>query len=298
MTAEIPRDHLDRILRSLWQRAPEPFFRLALGAPALVVHAILDSQIVLLRRGVDAVCEVEDERGRYIAHVEAETSASASALPARMWAYGAFLHASTGLPVRSSVLLLEPCPALEAGFELRHGRDLLATYHYQIVRLYEIPASQLASHPDLAVLTPLGAGATLEQVAQARDTLRLAHASPTRDDLLAALYVVGGRRFDLPLLARILTREQLMQSVTYQAILEEGIERGVERGVERGLGQGQERAQRATATRLLHLRFPQADLDQALSLAAVDQLPALIDQIATAPDAATLVRWVDSHLRG
>lgn len=51
MSAEIPRDHLDRIFRALWQRAPASLLRFALRAPTLRVHSLLDSQPVLVRRG-------------------------------------------------------------------------------------------------------------------------------------------------------------------------------------------------------------------------------------------------------
>lgn len=55
---------------------------------------------------------------------------------------------------------------------------------------------------------------------------------PERGDLLTALYIAGGRRFDHGTLTRVLSEEQLMQSATYQHIVEQGYNRGFARGVE------------------------------------------------------------------
>ena len=299
MSTEIPRDHLDRILRALWQRAPTSLLRFALRAPTLQVHGLLDSQPVLVRRGVDAVCEAEDHRGRFVGHVEAETRASAKDLPARMWTYGALLHASTGLPVRSSVLLLEPCPKLPRRFVMRHGQDVLATYRYDVVRLYQFPAAALAQNPDLAVLTPMGKGAGLTHVAAARDTLTRELSGPTRDDLIAALYIVGGRRFDSRDLLRIFNREQLMQSSTYKAILDEGFatgeQKGFQKGLQKGLQKGRESTLRAMTARQLHLRFPGSQLEPLLARCPTDDLEDFADLLVTASDLDTLSRWLVAH---
>lgn len=294
MSAEIPRDYLDRILRSLWQRTPDGFMRFALRARDLHVRGPVESQPVLVRRGLDATFEAEDRHGRFVAHVEAETDADPATLPARMWAYGALLHARTGLPVRASVLLLEPSPGVAPRFALRHGPSVIATYRYRVVRLYEIPAGRLARRADLAVLTPLGADARLDDLIVARNTLLREVPPPERDDLIASLYIVGGRRFDRATLFRVFTREQLMQSDTYRATIEEGFERGIERGIERGRDQ----TLRDLTRRLLHLRYPDAALDPLLERCSADVLDPFADLLVTAPDVETLERWLRARLEG
>lgn len=302
MPLEIPRDHLDRIFRSVWRDAPDRFLSLALRVPDVRVHRVLDSQPVLVRKGVDAVCEAEDTRGRFIAHVEIEASAHPGELPARMWAYGALLHANTGLPVRASVLLLEPCPGLRDRFALWHGRRLVALYRYEVMRLYEIPATTLARDPDFAVFAALGDGPTPDALLVARDTLAAHHPAPQVYDLLAALYTVSGRRFDPALLDRIFSQEQLMQSATYEHIIQLGEQRGELRGElrgeKRGELRGELRGRRDTLQRLARRRFPDAALDALVQGCPPEHLDDLADALITAPDAATLEAWLRAHQAG
>lgn len=135
-------------------------------------------------------------------------------------------------------------------------------------------------------------------------------AGPTRDDLLAALYIVGGRRFDTENLLRIFNREQLMQSSTYKAILDEGfasgeqqglrlgMQKGMQKGLQRGMQTGREQALRAITARQLALRFPTAGLEPLLDGCSADDLEALAELLVTAPDEATLHRWLEARHTG
>lgn len=288
MALEIPRDYLDRILRSLWQRAPETMLRLALGEPGLNVLRPLESQPVAVRRGVDGVALAEGENGPFVGHVEYETDPDVDELRKRLWLYGAVLHMQTGLPVRSAVLLLEPCAALVEDYALCDGPELLSFYRFRVLRLHQVPAKVLAENPDLAVLAPLGGGSSIEAVIRARDTILDQTPPHRRGDLLAELYIIGGRRFGDTTLRRIFTEEQLMQSSTYQATIEKGIERGIVRGREQTL--------RAITTRLLHRRFPDADLDDLLARCTADDLDAFAEELVAAPDAAALRAWLLARL--
>ena len=302
MSLEIPHDYLDRILRDQWERAPDALLRLALGDPGVRVTGSLDSQPVLVRRGVDGIALAEDEHGAFVGHVEYETSADAQELGQRVSMYGALLYARTGLPVRSAVLLLEPCDALREVFEVRHGPALLSQYRFRVLRLHRIPAEALASSFELAVLSPLGADPTLEALRRARDTIVARAPGPERGDLLTALYIVGGRRFDHGTLVRVLSEEQLMQSATYQHIVEQGYNRGfargeafgLERGIEKGITTGRVQASRALTARMLRARFPEAGLEELAARCPDDQLEALADQILLCPDADALRRWLQA----
>ena len=324
MSVEIPRDYLDRILRSLWARAPEKLLRLALGDPDLRVTGSLDSQPALIRRGVDAVALASSEGGPFVGHVEYQTDTDAGELAQRMALYGLLYHSLTGLPVRSAVLLLEPCDGLAEGLEIRHGDELLCLYRFRVLRLSQLPAEQLACDPDLAVLTPLGGGGSLGAVALARDTIIRQFSRPERGDLLAALYIVGGRRFDYATLLRIFSEEELMQSSTYQHLLEKGLSQGLSQGLAQGLSQGlaqgmaqgmaqglsqglaqgavigevrgREQALRAVIDRQLTARFPEARLDDLLAHCSADDLDAFVDALLGANDESELRRWLLARL--
>lgn len=292
-----PRDYTDRLMRSLWRRAPGAMLRLALGDPGLEVRRLLDTNTVLLKRAPDGAALVDGRGGPFVGHVEAEISPSAD-LPLRVALYGLLLHEQHGLPVRSAVLLLAPTSAAPGAFEMTHDQITLATYQIAVVRLYELPAAQLAQDVDLAPLCPLAEDADLDALVLARDTLRGQAPAEDRADLLAALYILGGRRFDAAWLQRILTREELMESTTYRAILEEGFERGVARGVERGLEegigkgieQGVEKGGRALLRRLIFARFPAEapGVVPLLERCDSDDIEAIAEALLQAPSAESL----------
>ena len=250
-----PRDYTDRLMRSLWRRAPGAMLRLALHDPGLSVRQLLDTNTVLVKRAPDGAALVDCASGPFIGHVEVEVSPGAD-LPLRVALYGLLLHDQHGLPVRSVVILLAPTSTSVGPFTMTHDQVQLAVYQLTVVRLYQIPAAQLAQDVDLAPLCPLAEDADLDALMLARDTLRGQAPADERADLLAALYILGGRRFDAAWLQRILTREELMESTTYRAILEEGFERGVARGVERGIETGMEKGSRSLLRTLILARFP------------------------------------------
>lgn len=287
MSSDLPRDYLDRILNTLFERAPATLLQLALGDPHLVVRQILGGKRVLLRRDLDSAAIIETEHGPCVGHVEFETDADPRDLPARVALYGTILHVQTGLPVRSAVVVLERGPEIPVIFNMAHGPDLISSYHFRVVPLYQIPAATLAADPNLAVLAPLGQGATLDDVAAAKATLNSTQPRAERADLMAALYIVGGRRFSLPLLRRILSEEELMESVTYRDIIEKGIEKGRKEGIEKGMPEGRRLGLRVFVERLLGRRFPEAaaELGPLLDGLSADDLEAVGEAVLTAPSA-------------
>ncbi|NDJ18426.1 hypothetical protein [Myxacorys almedinensis] len=49
---------------------------------------------------------------------------------------------------------------------------------------------------------------------------------------MAATYILAGLKFETAVIAQIIRRDVMQESVTYQAILREGVEQGLERGRE------------------------------------------------------------------
>ncbi|CBN58190.1 MULTISPECIES: DUF4351 domain-containing protein [Kamptonema] len=71
-----------------------------------------------------------------------------------------------------------------------------------------------------------------------------------RRNLLTCADILAGLRFERDLIRQLFRNDLMRESVTYQAILEEGLERGVQQGVQQGIQQG----------------IPQGKQEEALSL--------------------------------
>lgn len=299
---DLARDHTDRLVRALWRRAPESLLTLALGRQGVRVRQLLDTNPALIRRAPDGAAIVAAPEGDFVGHLEFETHATLAVLK-RAALYGLLLHEEHDLPVRSAVVLLEPAGIERDAFTMVHAGDELCRYRVRIVRLYEIPAEALAASVDLAPLSPLGAGARPEHIGQARRTLLDSAPAEERGDLLAALYIMGGRRFGLAQVQTLFTREELMESVTYRAILDEGISTGIEKGIERGIEKGIERGraeQRALIAHLAALRFPEltGQLEPLLTTADFADLEAIAEAVLRASSADQLLDLTRARLQG
>lgn len=291
-STDLPRDYMDRILRTWWQRAPEAALRLAFPGPPLRVHQLLETAPTTVRRHADGVALVEDAAGPFVAHVELETDARADVL-LRAALYGLLLHQTHTLPVRSAILLLEPAPALPASFTMRHGEATLCEYRVEIVEIYRIPAARLSRDAQLAVLTPLGQGAGPEHVVEARRTIREAAAPTALGDLLASLYILAGRRFRIDDFRHLFTREELMESVSYRADLEEAFAEGIEKGIEQS-----QSTLRSLVARLIERRFPgaSASLRPLLGRCSPDDLEAIAEATLVVSSADQLAAAIEARL--
>ena len=111
-----PRDYTDRLMRSLWRRAPGAMLRLALHDPGLSVRQLLDTNTVLVKRAPDGAALVDSASGPFIGHIEVEVSPGAD-LPLRVALYGLLLHEQHGLPVT----VVQGNFTEESGYEAAQG---------------------------------------------------------------------------------------------------------------------------------------------------------------------------------
>jgi len=209
--------------------------------------------------------------------------------------YNSALFKRHGLPVRSLLVLLHrgaDSPQLtglyERGFP---GEPFDVALRYRTLRVWEVPAQQwLSAGLGSVPLAPLGdvrprdLPAVITQMKQ-----RLDAALPPREraQLWSATYILMGLRYERALIQRLLQGVVTMkESVTYQAILEEGEAIGEARGEARGeaIGEarGEAKGQAKEARKILMLlgreQFgePSANVQAAMNaLADVNQLEEL-----------------------
>ena len=301
---------LDLASRVLWQRATEPLLRSLWEQPELRLLRVLDTRTVGVRRHADAAALVEGAHGPFIAHAEFDVGSHPAALPGRLFVYGATLFAANGAryPVQSTLVLLDkPRPRLPSFHETRYGDRSLSIYHYNIVRIAQLSPARLAEDPALAVFVPLTKTATEGDFSRAVRCVRERWPTAEARELLTTLYITGGKRFGHALALRLIEKEEIMLSETYQQILNEGIATGIEKGIEKGIEtgllsgieKGLARARHMLALQI-SLRFPDAPalLDDLLPRCDADQLEALSVLVITAPTAAALRAGALERLSG
>ena len=100
---------------------------------------------------------------------------------------------------------------------------------FEVIRIWEVPVSDLLQYPGLLRF------AALSQSDDAVQTLRTAVSEIAKikdesdqHEAIAATYVLAGLRLDAELISRLIRRDVMQESVTYQAILAEGREEGRE----------------------------------------------------------------------
>jgi predicted transposase YdaD len=162
-------------------------------------------------------------------------------LPRRVLLYNVLLHDHYGVPVHSVVVLLRPRADRSdltgsLAYAARPGRGRLE-FAFEVVRLWQVPAERLLASGlgtlPLAVLGQMPGGRTLDEGLPqviARLVERIDAEAPAEQVpiLLTASYVLAGLRVSRERAAELFQGvQQMRDSTTYQAILDEGFGKGV-----------------------------------------------------------------------
>ncbi len=257
-----PRGGLRRAVAALWRRDAEGLARLLTGDGGL--------QVLETRSEGPLYARVIGRDGPQLVHVVLDEGEDPGGLALRVLAEATrLLQLGFEGGVCSVVLVLAPAPPLPSVCVLRSGPLDRGHYRYDVVRLDHFPASELAVHPVLAPLAPLGARIRAQDIRTANDTVRT---DPNGlADRLTVLYVAAG--VSCPAAARRVIRlEELMESETFLEIMRLGFDQGWDEGEERSRAYV-----RDLLLRQWNLRFPgrAGELDDRLAHAdfpALDQL--------------------------
>ena len=225
--------HLVEAYPSDWAAYLRPFLGIADAGP---VKAI-DSDVSTVSAAVDKVLHIGGGRP-WLLHLELQSS-HFHRLAEQLLLYNVLLQDRHRLPVRTVVLLLRPeadRPHLTGVLRQAwpEGQAYLE-FHYTVVRLWEQPVeSLLAGGLGLLPLAPL-AGIPTEQVRRVirRMEKRIAAETPAAEaaELWTATLVLLGLHYSREFAYQVLSGVRAMkESVTYQAILEEGKAEGIAQG--------------------------------------------------------------------
>jgi predicted transposase YdaD len=284
----------DAATKYLVERQPADWLEY-LGFPRGPV-TVIEADLSTVTAAADRVLQVE-EPDPWLLHLELQSSYDRD-LVGRMLEYHVLLWRRTGLGVRTAVVLLRSeadQPALTGRFDLPLPEgDSDLGYSYRVVRIWERPVEELLTGGlgtlPLAPLAKVEPAALPGVVRRMEERIEREAAPAEAGALWTATYVLMGLRYPRELTATLLRGVRAMkESVTYQAILEEGREVGLELGREIGREEGREEGRvqeaRALLLRLGERRFgpPSAEVQAAVAaVATVERLEALSEQLLDA----------------
>jgi predicted transposase/invertase (TIGR01784 family) len=104
-------------------------------------------------------------------------------------------------------------------------------------------------------LLPFAAlGQTEDAVETLREAVRAIEQIPDADkqhEAMAAAYLLSGLQLSAEVISTIIRRDVMQESVTYQAILDEGRQKGLDEGRQRGFDLGRQESRQEIALNLL-----------------------------------------------
>jgi hypothetical protein len=223
---------LDNTLKHLTELSPQDW--VLRGGWSAAPATVIDADIATITGASDKVIHVAGSPD-WLLPVDFQAGHDTVAKLPDLLLYNSALFKRHGLRVRSLLVLLHrgaDSPQLtglyERGFP---GKPFDAALRYRILRVWEVPAQQwLLGGLGLVPLAPLGDVQPSDLpavIAQMKQRLDPALPPSERAQLWSAVYILMGLRYERALIQRLLQGVVTMkESVTYQAILEEGEARG------------------------------------------------------------------------
>jgi len=221
----------DAILKTMLEAGPPDWPRL-IGEPESEVR-VIDADFSTVSGAADKVLHILGPE-EWILHFEFQVGPDA-AKPRKINLYNSVLEDRTGLPVRSVLILLRPEAYLRA-YSGRYERSLpkmtqaYQQFEYDVLKVWQIPASQFLSGIGTLPLAPISAITEAELPAVLKEMKRrLGRKTPpsVKEQIWTSAYVLAGLRYKEeitgPLFEETLGMEE---STTYQAILRKGEAKG------------------------------------------------------------------------
>ena len=198
----------------------------------------IDADVSTVSGQADKVLRVLD-RIPWLIHLELQASRD-PLLALRMQRYNVLLEYKFGCVVYSVVLLLRLSadgPELTGRRQSRRpDGPLISDFRYDVIRLWQLTPEQILSGDlvtlPLAPLTMVSQRQMPRLVQQVHQRLCEETQAPQRGDLMDSMFVLTGLRFPPDIATPWFQGvTEMRESLTYQAILEEGAEKGREEGL-------------------------------------------------------------------
>ncbi len=214
----------DSTCRRLAEQFPEDFATWLLGKP--IRSTVLNpTELSLEPIRADNIMLLEGEQD--ILHIEWQTDPK-QVLPMRLADYRLRIHRmAPDKTIHQVVIYLRKTNSPRV---YQNYFEIAGMYaEYEVIRIWEVPVAELMRFPGLLPFAVLGQTDNPERTL--RDAVRSMKkiADPSQqNEVLGAAYLLGGLVLDQGLIGKIIRRDVMRESVTYQAVLEEGREEGRE----------------------------------------------------------------------
>lgn len=270
----------DATLKAMLEASPDDWPVLA-GYPRAETR-VIDADVSTFTAAADKVLRVRGSPD-WIMHVEFQAGPDAF-LPRRTHLYNTILEYRHDLMVRSVIVLLRPearLANLTGTYERQFaGEAAHVTFRYRVISVWELPLGPLlAGGPGTLPLAPISAVSEAELpgiLDQMKDRMRATQLPVDSDELWTATYILMGLRYPEDLMRQLLRKVMGMkESVTYQAIVAEGVAKGLAQGLTQGREQGAVEGLQKTVRRLGQELFGPPDESTKAALKAIDDLEEL-----------------------
>ncbi len=227
---------LDDTLKHLTELSPQDW--VVRGGWSAARASLIDADIATISGATDKVIRVAGPPDWLLA-LDFQAGHDTVAKLADLLLYNSALFRRHGLLVRSLLVLLHrgaDSPQLTGFYERGFPDELFdVALRYRILRVWQVPPEQwLSGGLGLVPLAPLGAVRPEELpavIAQMKQRLDREVPPSEAAELWSATYILMGVRYEQAVIQRLLQGVMSMkESVTYQAILDEGRAEGIAKG--------------------------------------------------------------------
>lgn len=216
----------DNICKLLAESFPTNFASWLLGEP-IPLTKLEPSELLSEPIRADSVIFLES--AQMILHLEFQTQTDAN-IPLRMLDYCVRLHRKfPHRRIHQVVIYLRKTKSpLAYATEFRLPNT---THKFNVIRLWEEPTSIFQKYLGLLPFAPLSNTADPEEtLRQVADRIASISDKTLQSRISASTYITSGLVLSKEIINRLLRSEMMKESVTYQAILEEGEAKGEARG--------------------------------------------------------------------
>ena len=165
-------------------------------------------------------------------------------------------------------------------------------HRYRVMRMWEQNPAIFLNDSGLLPLAPLAQTNSPETLlTQVAAEVAKIEAIEQRRNVLAAVQIIAGLRYDKTLIQQLLREDIMRESVIYQDILQQGIQQGVQRGREEGRGEGEA----SLIIRQLTRRFGELppQLPQQIRSLSLAQLEALGEELLDFTDLSEVIAFIE-----
>ncbi|MEL7036360.1 MAG: Rpn family recombination-promoting nuclease/putative transposase [Cyanobacteria bacterium J06592_8] len=282
----------DNLCKRLAEEYPSVFANWLLGTNPGNIQ-VLKTELSLEPISADAITFLQTSE--QILHLEFQTKpASEPPLPLRMLDYWVRLYRKYRRPIKQFIIFLQATTS-EVVFTEEFVTET-TRHRYQVIRMWEQNPAVFLNDTALLPLAPL-AQTNSPEILLTQVAAEVAKIEPIeqRRNVLAAVQIIAGLRYNKTLIQQLLREDIMRESVIYQDILQEGIRQGVRQGIQQGQEQGREQGEANLIIRLLTRRFGELNpqLTQQIRSLSLTQLDALGEELFDFSEMAEVLSFLE-----